>query len=212
MNTTITNTISINKTQYNLQDLEALAWKKLLNGSVKKKNGFRTMCLGTISLDANSSLRIVVNRKVEELNKKIYFHTDIRSRKFFELQKDKRITLLFYDARQRIQIMVKAYANIHIDDALSNERWKATSPQARLGYMTLDAPNTKSNFPTLGYDERFSAEKPTEAESAIYKKNFAVIACQVYELEFLYLDYQGNRKANFYYREGLLQESYWVVP
>jgi hypothetical protein len=26
----------------------------------------------------------------------------------------------------------------------------------------------------------------------------------VYELEFLYLDFQGNRKANFYYENGLL--------
>ena len=208
----IANSIIINKTNYSLQDLEAFAWKKLLNGSVKKKNGFKNMCLGTISLDTTSSVRIVVNRKVEEMNKTIYFHTDTRSRKFVELQRDNRVSLLFYDARQKIQIMVKAYATIHLDDALSNERWKATSAQARLGYMTVDPPNTKSNFPTLGYEERFSTEKPTEAQSAIYKENFAVISCQVYELEFLYLDYLGNRKANFYYKNGLLQDCYWVVP
>lgn len=208
----IANTIIINKTNYSLQDLEIFAWKKLLNGSVKKKNGFRNMCLGTISLDAASSLRIVVNRKVDELNKTIYFHTDTRSRKFFELQKDNSVSLLFYDARQKIQIMAKAKANIHLDAALFNERWKATSPQARLGYMTVDPPNTKYNFPTLGYDERFSTEKPTEVESDIYRSNFAVVSCEVYELEFLYLDYLGNRKANFYYQNGVLHDSYWAVP
>lgn len=208
----IASTIIINKTNYSLQDLELFAWKKLLNGSVKKKNGFRNMCLGTINLDATSSLRIVVNRKVDELNKKIYFHTDTRSRKFVELQKDNRVSLLFYDARQKIQIIVKAHTNIHTDDMLVKERWKATSAQARLGYMTVNAPNTKSNFPTLGYDERFSTEKPTEAESDIYRSNFAVVSCEVYELEFLYLDYLGNRKANFYYQNGTLKDSYWVVP
>jgi hypothetical protein len=40
--------ITINDTKYNLQGIESLAWKKLVNGSVKKKNGFRTMCVGTV--------------------------------------------------------------------------------------------------------------------------------------------------------------------
>ena len=34
------NFITINDIKYNLQSLEALAWTKLLNGSIKKKNGF----------------------------------------------------------------------------------------------------------------------------------------------------------------------------
>jgi hypothetical protein len=30
-------------------------------------------------------------------------------------------------------------------------------------------------------------------------------------IEFLYLDFQVNRKANFYYENGVL-EGYWAVP
>ncbi len=206
------NSILINGIHHDLNSLEELAWKKLVNGSVKKKNGFRTMCLGTISENNDTSLRIVINRKVDESKKTIYFHTDVRSRKFADLQKDNRITLLFYDARQRVQIVVKAFATIHNNDLVSNEKWKATSPQARLGYMTIDAPNTKSEIPTLGYDKKFSEIKPTEFESDLFIENFSVIACQVYELEFLYLDFSGNRKANFIYDNGILGNIFWTVP
>ncbi|TDE03973.1 pyridoxamine 5'-phosphate oxidase family protein [Flavobacterium sandaracinum] len=204
--------ITINATNYNLQGIESLAWKKLVNGSVKKKNGFRTMCVGTVDVNNSAALRIVVNRKVDESQKTIYFYTDNRSRKFSDLQKDNRITLLFYDARQRVQIVVKATAAIHTSNTVSHERWKATSPQARLGYMTIEVPNTKSEQPTLGYEERFAITKPTDAESDLFQENFTVIACSVYELEFLYLDFHGNRKANFQYENGVLVQGHWAVP
>jgi pyridoxamine 5'-phosphate oxidase len=204
--------ITINDTPYTLLDLETLAWKKLVNGSVKKKNGFRTMCVGTTGENNTAALRIVVNRKVDEAQKTIFFHTDNRSRKCDDLLKDNRISLLFYDARQRVQIVVKAFASLHTNSALANDRWKATSAQARLGYMTNEAPNTKSDKPTLGYEERFSQVKPTDAESDVFQENFSVVACAVYELEFLYLDFSGNRKANFFYENNVLKDSFWAVP
>ena len=204
--------ITINDTPYTLTNLETLAWKKLVNGSVKKKNGFRTMCVGTIGENNTAALRIVVNRKVDEAQKTIFFHTDIRSRKYDDLRKDNRISLLFYDARQRVQIVVKALATLHTNDTLSIDRWKATSPQARLGYMTNEPPNTKSDISTLGYEERFSEVKPTNKESDLFQENFSVIACAVYELEFLYLDFLGNRKANFFYENAVLENCFWAVP
>lgn len=212
MNNQQVNSIKINDINHNLTSLEELAWKKLINGSVKKKNGFRTMCVGTINENNEASIRIVINRKVDESQKTIYFHTDNRTRKVHDLQNDNRISLLFYDARQRIQIIVKAHAIIHTNDLLAIDRWKATSPQARLGYMTIQPPNTKSDNPTLGYNEQFSEIKPTEMDSDPFRKNFSVVACKVYELEFLHLDYLGNRKANFYYKNGLLNNCFWTVP
>ncbi|SHN54617.1 Pyridoxamine 5'-phosphate oxidase [Flavobacterium fryxellicola] len=204
--------ITYNDTKYNLQGIESLAWKKLVNGSVKKKNGFRTMCVGTIDENNAAALRIVVNRKVDEVQKTIFFHTDNRSRKYNDLIKDNRISLLFYDARQRVQIVAKAYATMHTTNELANDRWKATSPQARLGYMANEPPNTKSDQLTLGYEGRFATTKPTDDESNLFEKNFSVVACTVYELEFLYLDFHGNRKASFYYKNNVLVDGNWAVP
>lgn len=204
--------ITYNNAKYNLQGIESLAWKKLVNGSVKKKNGFRTMCVATVDADNTAAMRVVVNRKVNEASKTIFFHTDNRSRKYNDLIKDKRISLLFYDARQNVQIVVKGHATFHTLDALANKRWKATSPQARLAYMTLEPPNTRSEKPTLGYEEHFAITKPTEEESNTFEKNFTVVACTAYELEFLYLDFYGNRKATFKYENGFLVQGHWVVP
>lgn len=212
MNNSEQDSIKINDINYNLTSIEELAWKKLINGYSKKKNGFRTMCLGTIGQDNTSSLRIVINRKVDEIQKTIIFHTDNRSRKFNDIKADNRISLLFYDTRQRIQIAIKAHAFLPENDLLTIDRWNATSPQARLGYMTIEAPNSKSEKPTLGYDKKFSEIKPTDIESNPYQKNFNVIICKVYELEFLYLDYLGNRKANFFYINGVLDKCFWAVP
>jgi general stress protein 26 len=117
-------------------------------------------CVGTVDENKAAALRIVVNRKVDEVHKTIYFHTDNRSRKYIDLIKDNRISLLFYDARQRSNCC-KANATLHTNDALSNDRWRATSPQARLGYMTLDS-QTRGQTDYLGYEEHFAITKPTD--------------------------------------------------
>jgi hypothetical protein len=68
-----------------------------------------------------------------------------------------------------VQIVVKAFATLHTNNAVANDRWKATSAQARLGYMT-EPPNTKSDQPTLGYED-FSTIKPL-TRKAMFEKNF----------------------------------------
>ena len=206
-------TIKINDIRYSLNDLEILAWKKLITGAVKKKNGFRTMCVATITSNTSAALRMVVNRKVDEVQKIIYFHTDNRSRKFQDLLIDNRLTLLFYDAKQRIQIVAYATAQFHTNDAVAQDRWRATGAKARLSYMTIDPPNTRSNEATLGYDDRFAENLPTDDESNLYQKNFSVVACYINQLEFLYLNFTGNYKANFYYQaSGCLERLEWAVP
>jgi hypothetical protein len=44
----------------------------------------------------------------------------------------------------------------------------ATSPQARLGYMTLDSKHEVRST-TLGYEERFAITKPTDESNPLRK-------------------------------------------
>jgi hypothetical protein len=74
---------------------------------------------------------------------------------------------LFYDARQRVRC--KANATLHTNDALSNDRWKATSPQARLGYMTLDL-QTRGQINQLLDMKNFAITKPTDEKATLLKK------------------------------------------
>lgn len=205
------NSIRINDLNYNLNGIEELAWKYLINGSSKKKCNFKNMCVGTISQIGEVSLRTVINRKVDELQKKIFFYTDNRSRKFQELKAHDKLTLLFYDARQGVQISIKALATLDEDSTHTGKKWNESSVQARLNYMTIQAPNTLIELPGSGHNN-FKQHSPTQIESEAFRKNFSVICCSVYELEFLYLNRDGNRKANFYYQNSRLQNSSWAVP
>jgi pyridoxamine 5'-phosphate oxidase len=205
-------TIVINDIHYDLDGLEQLAWKQLVSGAARSKDGFHTLCVATMNTEGEPTLRTVVHRKADEIVKKIFFHTDTRSRKFQDLQRDSRLSMLFYDAHRRIQMTLKATATLHTTDALAEDRWRATNAQSRRCYMTIDAPNTTADFPTVGYDKRFAKTDPTEDESCAFRQNFAVVECQTHHLEFLFLHHTGNRKAIFKYENGVLKESFWAVP
>jgi pyridoxamine 5'-phosphate oxidase len=204
--------IVINKVSYTITEVEKLVWKKLVNGAVKKKNSLRTMSVATTNKDGMCSLRTVINRAVDETRKELFFHTDIRSRKCADLANNNTLTMLFYDPRQRIQIIVKTVATIHTNEDFVTQKWNTTSPKARLSYMSVDPPNTASVVPTLGYDAIFSTSEPSQEQSEIFRTNFAVISCKVTAIEFLHLDYNGNRKANFTYKNGVLEDCFWAVP
>lgn len=204
--------IIINDIAYDLANIERLAWIHLVNGSLRPKDGFHTVCVGTVNEIGEATLRTVVNRKVDERQKTIFIHTDVRSQKFKHLQKDNRVSLLFYNTRLKIQLAIKAKVILHTDDQLADDNWKITNLGSRRIYMTLDTPNTKSDVPTVGYEERFSDLKPSEAESNLFRKNFCVIECQAYELEFIILQHSGNKKAGFVYENGVLKDSFWAVP
>ena len=206
------NSIIINEIAYNLDELEAFAWQLLVRGGAKSKDGFHTMTVATVDQDGLLLLRTVVLRKASETTKSLFFHTDARSRKFADLEKQPKVTVLLYDPHRRIQMMLKMTAVLHVNNDISDERWVATNAQSRLGYMTLDAPNTPSITPTVGYEARFANTEPTSAESEPFRKNFAVIECQATVLEFLFLNRSGNRKAVFQYENGACTQKNWRVP
>lgn len=206
------NTVTINDIPYDLEGLEQLAWKLLVNGAVKSKDGFHTMCVGSVNANGEATQRIVVLRKTDEIAKKIYFHTDNRSRKIEDIERNSHLSILFYDAHRRIQMTLKTTVTLHKSDNLADERWTNTNPQSRRAYMTIDAPNTYAALPTSGYEERFGHSEPTAAESDVFRQNFVVVECQATALELLYLHYEGNRKAIFNYQNGIFENSHWAVP
>jgi hypothetical protein len=57
---------------------------------------------------------------------------------------------LFYDARQKVQIVVKHL--LHFIPTTLSQMIAGRQPvrKPRLGYMTTEPPNTKSDQPTLG--------------------------------------------------------------
>jgi pyridoxamine 5'-phosphate oxidase len=206
------NTITINDIPYNINEIEGLIWKNLINGASKSRDGFHTMTIGTWDDEHQQvALRTVVLRKSDEAKKTLFFHTDTRSRKYHHLKKNPKISIMLYDSHRRMQLTVSAVVDIHTDDELAQQRWVATNPQSRRCYMTISAPHEEVDYPSIGYDEKFSKEDPTEAESNPFRENFCVVECKVTSIEWLFLHHTGNRKAMFHYTDGKFTKAQWHV-
>jgi hypothetical protein len=205
-------TILINDIAYNLTELETLAWQLLVRGSAKGKDGFHTMCIATVNSDNEPTLRTVVLRKADEVVKKLFFHTDTRSRKFADLQQQKCLSALFYDPHRRIQMTLKTQVLTHIDNALAEQRWREIRLESRRCYMLENAPNTVTPAPSFGYNPRFLDVFPEENDSEPFRQFFAVVECRAVSLEFLFLHHKGNRKAFFEYENGVNTRQNWVIP
>ena len=67
--------------------------------------------------------RIVVLRKFNESNLKLNFHTDFRSPKIVNLQKDNNSSFLFYDFKLKIQLRIITFSIINNKNNVSKNAW-----------------------------------------------------------------------------------------
>ena len=72
----------------------------------------------------SSDGRIVVLRGVDEKEKKIWFHSDIRSNKIKILKSNPEANLLFYDKNEKIQLRISGIAKINYQNHISKKSWE----------------------------------------------------------------------------------------
>ena len=205
-------TIIINDITHDIESIEQHIWKNLVNGAVKPKDGLRSMTIGTVDDNGLPFMRTVVLRKTDEATKTLFFYTDARSRKVAHFADNQRITILFYDPHRRLQLFAVATVIVHHGDEVARLRWSQTNAKSRLTYMSVDAPNSFADYPTVGHDEKYLEQEPTTAESDAFEFHFMVIECRVSSMECLILQRTGNRKAIFHYENGACKEKNWLVP
>ncbi len=208
MSTTHNTGVTINNILYTLEDLDKDCWFRLLNGALKSKDDFHTASVATLQ-QSEISLRTVVLRKVLPLEKQLHFHTDIRSKKWQELQQSNTISLLFYNVAAKMQMRIKGQALLHYEDAVSESAWEKTGVSSRRAYLTIASPSSTAELPTSGLDEAFTLRNPTEEESETGKKNFGVVSIQAHTLDWLWLHHEGHRRAFFDYQK---KENRWLIP
>ena len=94
--------------------------------------------------------RIVVLRGIDEKEKKICFHSDIRSNKVKILKSNSQATLLFYDKSEKIQLRISGYTKINYQNEMTKKSWKKTVHMSRQCYLGDGAPGSFSSLPTSG--------------------------------------------------------------
>ena len=155
--------------------------------------------------------RIIVLRGVDKIEKKIRFHTDIRSNKIKFLKINSKSNLLFYDKIQKIQLRISGNSKINYKNKISKNSWEKTAHMSRQCYLGNKAPGLDFTEPTSGLSEDINNFKYTIEESEIGYESFCVIDFFIESIEWLYLAAKGHRRALFKLSENAVQKN-WLIP
>ena len=159
----------------------------------------------------NPDGRIVVLRGVDEKEKKIWFHSDIRSSKIKIIKSYPETVLLFYDKNEKIQLRISGNAKINYQNHIAQSSWKKSAHMSRQCYLGDQAPGSNISFPTSGLSTNVDNLKYTKEESEIGYKNFCVIEIYIKSIEWLYLAAKGHRRAYFNLNKKQLEKK-WLIP
>jgi len=127
--------------------------------------------------------RIVVLRGIDKVEKKIWFHSDIRSGKVKILKANSEGSLLFYDKSEKVQQC----------------------------YLGDKAPGSDFSTPTSVLSGDVDHFKYSIEESEIGYKNFCVVETNIKSMEWLYLAAKGHRRAYFSLKNNSLEKK-WLIP
>ncbi len=187
-----------------LSATEAQVWALLAGGAQSGRAPLHTPVLASIGIDGAPQARTVVLRAVDRSLRQLRIHTDRRSTKFAELQRDPRATLLGYDAAEKFQVRLSGVVSLHTGDALARSAWASATPSSRACYAQVEAPGAVLDHPG-------AAPFATAADSGIGFENFAVALLTVAAIETLYLAAAGHRRAAFTW-SGAAWSGHWRAP
>ena len=202
----------IDKPNYynNLDKIYSKIWELLNHGLNDRNTPFHIpvfICGDSKKFDG----RIVVLRGVEEKEKKIWFHSDIRSNKVKILRSNPLCNLLFYNKEEKIQLRITGSTKINYKNVLTEKSWKKTAHMSRKCYLVNKAPGTEISFGTSGLTEDENDLKYTHEKSENGYKNFCVIETFFQTIEWLYLAAKGHRRAFFTLKNGSVEKK-WLIP
>ena len=155
--------------------------------------------------------RIVVLRGIDEKEKKIWFHSDIRSNKVKILKSNSEATFLFYDKSEKIQLRICGDTKINYQNHISENSWKKTAHMSRQCYLGHKTPGLESLLPASGLTEEVDNHKYSMEESEIGYKNFCVVEIFIESIEWLYLAARGHRRAYFTLKNSSVEKK-WLIP
>ena len=170
---------------------------ELQKGIKKKGHPFRYGTLATIGLETVPRLRTVVLRQVsEDLTLSIY--TDKRSKKLLHIKENNKVSMLFYDPKQMLQIKVEGLAYSITDETTLKKYWSGVKPNSRKDYTTENAPGS-------------SISHPDQVEYLQEENHFCIIEIVPFRIEYLKLKRPNHIRVQ-YSKSELNWTSEFLVP
>jgi len=201
-----------NKPDYynNLDKVYLKIWQ-LLNFGLKNRNAQFHIPVFICGSKDKSDARIVVLRGINQIEKKVWFHSDIRSNKIKTLKSNPEGVFLFYDKSEKVQLRIKGNTKINYQNNITKKSWKETTLMSRQCYLGNTAPGSDASIPTSGLSEKVDNLKYSIEESEIAYKNFCVVETFIKSIEWLYLAAKGHRRALFTLKNDLIEKK-WLIP
>ena len=204
--------MQINKPDYynDLDKVYLKIWDLLKKGLVNRNTSFHipTFICGE---DKDFDGRIVVLRGISEKDKKIWFHSDIRSNKIKILKRNPLSSLIFYDKSEKIQLRISCNSKINYQNDFTKKSWGKTAHMSRQCYLGENGPGEMSEVPTSGLSKNVDNLKYSIEESEIGYKNFCVVENFIKSIEWLYLAAKGHRRTFISLNNDLIEKK-WLIP
>jgi pyridoxamine 5'-phosphate oxidase len=170
-------------------------WFRLGRGVVDRKADARHPILATAGADG-SEARVVVLREADRAPAEVSVYTDIRSGKITDLTQDSRASHLVWEQKAKLQIRLRTHVEIRSGKAVT-EQWQRVPDAARKVYGSQPPPGAPMAHP----QQLIAQENPD---------TFAVLLCNIKEIETLYLGPDLHRRAKFSALTAWAGE--WLAP
>jgi len=171
---------------HELATIYRLCIAQLNRGIQNKNHPFREVAFATSGEAPN--VRMVILRKVEQDPFRVSIYTDYRSEKVGELKSNTLGTFLFWHPKSNFQLKLKTRVHIHHQNNLTVRTYESLSKISKRSYNALESSGSLINAesdPKVVYRASFTAE------------DFALLSCEVYQMEALQLSRQGHIRAAF---------------
>lgn len=118
-------------------------WQELSTAVHNRQHAFHTFTLATVDEQGFPQARTMVLRGIDREGKTIQFNGDARSPKVSELCENPTVCVLFYGAKEKLQIRACGTVTIHCNDVVSEEAWSKMQRMSRDCYRTPFAPSSE---------------------------------------------------------------------
>lgn len=187
-------------------------WRLLRQGAGDRRHGFHLPSLATVRPNGAPAVRTLALRAVETAGRRLWFHTDVRSRKLGEIPVEPRVALLFYDMAESTQLRADCVGVVHRHGRVADREWSRLKLFERRGYLSEGPPGLPWGHAASGLPPDLERRRPRREESERGRINFAVIECRIQSLDWLYLSDAGHRRAGFRWDETGRLRSNWLLP
>jgi hypothetical protein len=156
--------------------------------------------------------RCVVLRRVEEERGLLWIHTDVRSGKVADIRLNSRVSLLFYDPTTETQLWVGGTARVLTKGVEVDWLWDHSAASSLRMYLAPGVPGGYAEEGDCILPESMRGRIPNASELLAGRVNFAGIAVEAVEFEWLQLSRGGNQRAVFERISAHVVRQRWVLP